>query len=90
MNTNLLKKCLDELSAEHPRLDYMKGILETLIETTTTTPYVPSYPSIPYTPPYPLTIPYVNTNTTGTSDAPKETDFIDVYNSNPGLIGRTI
>jgi len=44
MNTSLLKKCLDELSSEKPRLDYMKGILETLIEMSSglSTPVYPS------------------------------------------------
>ena len=32
MNKNILKKCLDELQKENPRLDYVRGILETLIE----------------------------------------------------------
>ena len=89
-NTEILKKCVEELKQPTPKIDYILGMLETVIALSETTPYVPSYPSVPYTLPYPLTIPYVNTNTTGTSDAPKETDFIDVYNSNPGLIGRTI
>jgi hypothetical protein len=31
-NTGILKKCLEELSKETPRLDYVRGILETLIE----------------------------------------------------------
>jgi hypothetical protein len=32
MNTNILKKCIDELNAETPRLDYLRGMLETLLE----------------------------------------------------------
>ena len=28
----IIKKCLDELSANTPRLDYIRGILETLLE----------------------------------------------------------
>lgn len=32
MNTNILKKCLEELSKEGPKLDYIRGMLETLIE----------------------------------------------------------
>jgi hypothetical protein len=29
---NILQKCLDELSKESPKLDYVRGMLETLIE----------------------------------------------------------
>lgn len=32
MNNIILKRCLDELSSEAPRLDYIRGMLETLIE----------------------------------------------------------
>lgn len=32
MNTKILQKILDELKTEHPRLDYVIGMLETLIE----------------------------------------------------------
>lgn len=32
MNTQILKKCLLELESETPRIDYVKGMLETLIE----------------------------------------------------------
>ncbi len=32
MNTPILRKCLEELSKENPRLDYVRGILETLID----------------------------------------------------------
>jgi hypothetical protein len=32
MNTTILKKCLDELSKDSPKLDYVRGMLETLIE----------------------------------------------------------
>ncbi len=31
MNSTLLQRCLDELSADNVRLDYIRGILETLI-----------------------------------------------------------
>ncbi len=31
-NTGILKKCLEELSKESPRLDYVRGMLETLID----------------------------------------------------------
>ena len=32
MNTSILNKCVEELSKEDPRLDYIRGMLETLIE----------------------------------------------------------
>ncbi len=33
MNTNILKKCLDELNKDNPRKDYVIGMLETLVDT---------------------------------------------------------
>lgn len=32
MNNTILKKCLEELEKESPRLDYIRGMIETLIE----------------------------------------------------------
>lgn len=32
MNRKTLQKCIDELSKDSPKLDYVRGILETLIE----------------------------------------------------------
>lgn len=32
MQTNILQKCVDELGKESPKLDYVRGMLETLIE----------------------------------------------------------
>lgn len=32
MNNTILRKCINELSAEKPRLDYLRGMLETLVE----------------------------------------------------------
>lgn len=32
MNTNILKKCVEELNAKEPNISYIKGMLETLIE----------------------------------------------------------
>ncbi len=32
MNKRALQKCIDELNGDKPRIDYVKGILETLIE----------------------------------------------------------
>lgn len=32
MNTGILKKVLEELEKENPRLDYIRGMVETLVE----------------------------------------------------------
>ena len=32
MNTNLIRKCLDELEKEAPSIPYLKGILESIME----------------------------------------------------------
>lgn len=32
MNTNILKKCLDELNKETPDISYIRGMIETLSE----------------------------------------------------------
>lgn len=32
MQTNILKKCIEELCKENPKLDYIRGMLETLVE----------------------------------------------------------
>lgn len=37
MNVNVIRKCLDELVKAEPRLDYLRGMLETLIELNETT-----------------------------------------------------
>ncbi len=37
MNPQLIKKCLDELDKDSPRMDYIRGILETLYEMQTPT-----------------------------------------------------
>jgi len=33
MNRKILQKCIDELNKENPKLDYVRGILETIIDT---------------------------------------------------------
>lgn len=84
MNTSLLKKCLDELSADHPRLDYMKGILETLIEMSSNTTSILSYPSIPvYTPPY-----VVTSSTMNLKEADKAIDEVIPDFLKPGPTGK--
>lgn len=32
MNTRILQKCLDELKKDSPNVDYLRGMLETLVE----------------------------------------------------------
>ncbi len=32
MSTHILRKCLEELNSEKPRIDYVSGMLETLID----------------------------------------------------------
>lgn len=32
MNTNILKKCVEELKKESPKIDYVLGMLESVIE----------------------------------------------------------
>jgi len=41
MNTVILKKCVEELNKETPRLDYVRGMLETLIEIQETKTVIP-------------------------------------------------
>lgn len=43
---NILKKCLEELSKESPKLDYVRGMLEVLIEQDVK----PEVPPISFTP----------------------------------------
>ena len=38
MNTSILQKCLDELQKENPKLDYIRGMIETIIEMSTPYP----------------------------------------------------
>ena len=40
MQTNILKKCLEELNKAEPNISYLKGTLETLIEMSGNTPTV--------------------------------------------------
>lgn len=60
MNTKLIKKCIDELDAEKPRLDYLKGILETLYEIESSATTISGTTTFPI-PPY-----YVNSSVTNT------------------------
>lgn len=46
---NLLKKCIDELAKPEPKLDYVRGILETLAEQEDK-PVVPVVPPVSFTP----------------------------------------
>ncbi len=47
MNTTILKKCIDELNAENPRLDYLRGMLDTLMEMSQQTILPPTIPYMP-------------------------------------------
>ena len=44
---NILKKALEELSKDKPRIDYVMGMLEVLIENDVASSYVPPYTSTP-------------------------------------------
>lgn len=46
---NLLKKCIEELAKPEPKLDYVRGILETLAEQEVEKPVV-SVPPLSFTP----------------------------------------
>lgn len=57
MNKKILQKVVDELGKETPDLSYIRGILETLMETFEIPVVTPTYfPPIPY--PNPLIPPY--------------------------------
>lgn len=65
MNQNILKKILAELGKETPSIDYLKGMVETLLEIGENTPvisqtYVPQNPS----PVLPLRTEFVSHETT--------------------------
>lgn len=47
---NLLKKCIEELAKQEPKLDYVRGILETLAEQEPEKPIVPPVSSTPVSP----------------------------------------
>lgn len=62
MNTKVLTKCLEELSKESPNIEKVIGMLETIIEMSSSQPLpisVPQYPSFPM--PTPI---YAGTNAT--------------------------
>ena len=45
MNTNVLQKCVDELKKEQPNIQYVLGMLETVIELSVARPMLPTtYP----------------------------------------------
>lgn len=51
MNKKILQKCVDELGKESPSIEYIKGMLETLIEMDSTvlpTPTIDGITRIPY------------------------------------------
>lgn len=53
MNTKALQKCVEELKTDKPRIDYVVGILETLIDTAFS---VSGSPTSTYSPPLAPTI----------------------------------
>lgn len=57
MNTSILNKCLTELTKENPSLDYVRGMLETLIDLQTPSITVPSFAAKPVAqPPHPTAV----------------------------------
>lgn len=44
MNTKILQKCIDELSKDTPNIDKVIGMLETIIEMSSTQMVIPTYP----------------------------------------------
>lgn len=62
MNKKQLQKVIDELEKEQPRLDYIKGILETLVETEDLTPLPTTnpFPTYPYPTPTVPSFPSIN------------------------------
>ena len=72
MNTTILQKCLDELNKESPRLDYVKGMLETVISMGSITTPLPVY----------------HTPTTTIISRTTGSELEEIYNGKPGEIGR--
>jgi hypothetical protein len=63
MNRKIIQKVIDELKQDEPKLDYIRGILETLIESLPEEPTIPAT-YVPHTYiPNPLNPPYVVTST---------------------------
>lgn len=58
---NILQKCIDELAKENPKLDYIRGMLEVLVEQE---PEKPSTTPLAFTPAPPI-IPNVSANPHG-------------------------
>ena len=65
MNTNILKKCLDELNKETPDISYIRGMIETLSEMNNET-----IPANNYTP-SPVATPKVETISTQPEEVPE-------------------
>lgn len=78
MQKNILLKCVDELKKPSCRIDYVVGMLETLVEMdasqTIVTPYVPSYP-LPMSPFSPIsTATYISPSGTNVGVTQELTD----------------
>lgn len=50
MNTNILKKCIEELRKDDPKIDYVLGMLETLSEMQETVSVTPVIPTVKFPP----------------------------------------
>ncbi len=48
MNTNILRKCVEELKQESPKIDYILGMLETVIELSTSSLIGTGTTTLPY------------------------------------------
>lgn len=68
MHTIILERCLTELTMEAPRLDYIRGMLETLVSIET--PVIST--------PTPFLAPFTTPTVTGTEDPLSTKIFTDV------------
>lgn len=82
MQNTILQKCVEELKKENPKLDYVLGMLETVIEMSNSTP------SVPYVPSYPLTPSYIVT--TGTSGSGLVGDLSDEEKSQQEIAAKYV
>lgn len=85
MNTNILRKCIEELNKDKPDLSYIKGMLETIMELSSPTP---SYPPIvvPTGTGGLINVPYT-VNTTDVKPISKEEENLAAY-TGTGRIGK--
>lgn len=81
MNTNTLIKCVEELKKDKPKLDYVIGILETLIDMNQPSIYTPTmYINSGNT----LANPILTTSVNELTDEEREqAEFVHRYNHGP-------